>query len=161
VDEIQDILSNLPMLNSEGEFDRSLKRESNPPLPLDPLPAASDLGLRFLSEVLGSSQASDISKLLKLSETELEHYRTNIQSLQLTAIQMRLLGAIDEYKISNAPLKDIVAAFKTLKDKELVMSGKPTEIHGLAGYLMYLERDPQLQEINGSSATEAEVLPNL
>jgi hypothetical protein len=37
-------------------------------------------------------------------------------------------------------LRDLVLAFKILKDKELVIDGKPTEIKGLVGYLVELEK---------------------
>ena len=63
-----------------------------------------------------------------------------IQSLQLTELQARVLDAITPEKIDEAPLKDLVGAYKILKDKELVVDGKPTEIKGLVAYLVEMER---------------------
>jgi len=63
-----------------------------------------------------------------------------LQSLQLTELQCRVLAAITEEKIEEAPLKDLVGAYKILKDKELVIDGKPTEIKGLVAYLVEMER---------------------
>ena len=63
-----------------------------------------------------------------------------IQSLQLTELQCRVLEAITPEKIDEAPLKDLVGAYKILKDKELVVDGKPTEIKGLVAYLVEMER---------------------
>ncbi|MBE9592901.1 MAG: hypothetical protein IMF19_05420 [Proteobacteria bacterium] len=63
-----------------------------------------------------------------------------LQSIQLTELQCRILEAITSEKIDEAPLKDLVGAYKILKDKELVVDGKPTEIKGLVAYLVEMER---------------------
>lgn len=77
-----------------------------------------------------------------------------LQPLQLTAIQARILEHITPEKIAEAPLRDLVLAFKILKDKELVIDGKPSEIKGLVGYLVELEK----KEMSGVTGdiTEAE-----
>lgn len=67
-------------------------------------------------------------------------YRS-LQSLQLTELQARILEAITPSKIEEAGLKDLVLAFKILKDKEQVIEGKPTEIKGLVAYLIKLEEE--------------------
>jgi hypothetical protein len=64
-----------------------------------------------------------------------------LQSLQLTELQARVLEAITPEKIESATLGELVNAFKILKDKELVVDGKPSEIHGLVGYLLHLEKE--------------------
>jgi len=69
-------------------------------------------------------------------------YRS-IQSLQLTALQARILEAITPGKIEEAPLKDLVASYKILKDKELVIENKPSEIKGLVAHLIYMEKQEQ------------------
>ncbi len=66
-------------------------------------------------------------------------YRT-LQNLRLTELQHSVLEAITPDKIAEAPLQVLVQAFKILKDKELVMTGNPTEIKGLVGYLVELEK---------------------
>jgi len=87
-------------------------------------------------------------------------YRS-VQGLQLTDIQRKLLAAMTDEKIAEAPLKDLVNCFKTLKDKELVMDGKPTEIQGLVGYLVQLEREER-GEIDVTPLPEPEEeLPDL
>ncbi len=63
-----------------------------------------------------------------------------LQSLQLTELQCKVLEAITPEKINEAPLKDLVGAYKILKDKELIVDGKPTEIKGLVAYLVEMER---------------------
>lgn len=64
----------------------------------------------------------------------------NLQSLQLTELQARVLEAITPEKINDASLKDLVSAYKILKEKELVVEGKPSEIKGLMAHLIYLEK---------------------
>lgn len=63
-----------------------------------------------------------------------------LQSLQLTELQARVLEAITPEKIDEAPLRDLVGAYRILKDKELVTDGKPTEIKGLVAYLVEMEK---------------------
>lgn len=63
-----------------------------------------------------------------------------IQSLQLTELQCKVLEAITPEKIDEAPLRDLVCAYKILKDKEQVIEGRPTEIKGLVAYLVEMEK---------------------
>ena len=64
-----------------------------------------------------------------------------LQALQLTELQARILEAITPEKIEMAELKDLVIAYKVLKDKELVVDGKPSEIKGLVSYLVHMEKE--------------------
>ena len=63
-----------------------------------------------------------------------------LQSLQLTKLQAAVLERITSEKIADAPLRDLILAYKILKDKELVIEGKPSDIKGLVGYLIELEK---------------------
>ena len=67
-------------------------------------------------------------------------YRS-LQSLQLTELQARILEAITPEKIEESSMKDLVLAFKILKDKEQVIEGKPSEIKGLVSYLIKMEEE--------------------
>ena len=75
----------------------------------------------------------------------LEAYR-DIQALALTEIQAKVLNAISDRKIEEASLRDLVGAFKTLKEKEHLNDGKPTEITGLVGYLIQIEKEEKEAE---------------
>ena len=99
------------------------------------------LSQKDMSEELGASIPTISKKIAELTEDQgiLLKYR-ELQSLQLTKIQARVLDSITPDKIAEAPLRDLVFAFKVLKDKELVTDGKPTEIHGLVSYLVQLEK---------------------
>jgi hypothetical protein len=78
--------------------------------------------------------------MLQRKHGVLLQYRS-VQSLELTEIQAKVLAAITPEKIADAPLRDLIIAFKILKDKEHLMDGKPTELKGLVGYLMQLEKE--------------------
>ena len=96
-----------------------------------------------------------------------------LQSLQLTELQARVLEEITPEKIAGASLKDLVIAYKILKDKELVVEGKPTEIKGLVAYLVALEKEElalkdtevlegELEEIEGPrEITDRDYVPEL
>ena len=75
---------------------------------------------------------------IQASHDVLLRYRA-LQPLQLTALQARILAAITPEKIESAELRDLVLCYKILKDKELVMDGKPTDVKGLVAYLVHIE----------------------
>lgn len=82
-----------------------------------------------------------------------------LQSLELTSIQAQILENITPEKIGTANLRDLVAAFKILKDKELVAEGRPTEIKGLVGYLMHLENEDKSSHLGRTVQTlDAEIV---
>lgn len=64
-----------------------------------------------------------------------------LQNLQLTELQAQILEAVTPDKIDGAPLRDLIFAYKILKDKELVALGKPTDIKGMMHYLIELEEE--------------------
>jgi hypothetical protein len=92
------------------------------------------------------------------SKTGLIMKYREIQNLQLTELQGRVLEAITPEKIAEASLSELVAAFRILKDKELVVTGKPTEIKGLVGYLVELEKREHTKDITVTVTEDAEVI---
>jgi hypothetical protein len=108
--------------------------------------AALDLLMRgestpAVSAELGISTPTLRARIAEIQKKQglLLQYRS-IQSLQLTELQARVLEAITPEKIEQAPLRDLVASYKILKDKELNIEGKPSEIKGLVAHLIYLEK---------------------
>ncbi|MFA5252350.1 MAG: hypothetical protein WC454_07185 [Phycisphaerae bacterium] len=108
--------------------------------------AALDLLMRgeqvpAVASELGISAPTLRSRIadLQMKQGLLLQYRA-IQSLQLTELQARVLEAITPQKIEEAPLRDLIASYKILKDKELNIEGKPSEIKGLVAHLIYLEK---------------------
>jgi len=93
---------------------------------------------------LGISPPTLRARIADLQQKQglLLQYRS-IQSLQLTELQARVLEAITPEKIEAAPLRDLVASYKILKDKEQVIEGKPSEIKGLVAHLIYMEKQEQ------------------
>lgn len=109
----------------EAALDLIMRGESVPSI-------AGELGINYLTL---RNRIAEISKQQNL----LLQYRS-IQSLQLTEIQARILEAITPEKIQEAPLRDLVASYKILKDKELNLEGKPSEIKGLVAHLIHMEQ---------------------
>ena len=127
--------------------------------------ASSELGI--CPQTLSKRMAEIQSK-----QGLLLQYRS-LQSLQLTELQARILEAITPEKIEQAELKDLVLAFKILKDKEQVIEGKPSEIKGLVSYLIKIEEEEaalkepvpegditEIEEVT-KEITDPDFLPNL
>jgi len=127
--------------------------------------ASKELGVS--SQTLSKRMADVQSK-----QGLLLQYRA-LQSLQLTELQARILEAITPEKIEEAGMKDLVLAFKILKDKEQVIEGKPTEIKGLVSYLIKIEEEEfalaesvpegKIEEVTKVTReiTDPDYLPNL
>lgn len=94
-----------------------------------------------VAESTGKAPQTIRSVIAKLQQEQgvLLQYR-ELQNLKLTELQHSILEAITPEKIADAPLNTLVQAYKILKDKELVMTGNPTDIKGLVGYLVKLEK---------------------
>jgi len=90
---------------------------------------------------LGMSSRTLSRRITEIQEKQglILQYRA-LQNIQLTEIQAQILDHITPDKIEEAPLRDLVFAYKVLKDKELVEVGKPTDIKGMMHYLVELER---------------------
>ncbi|HED37371.1 MAG TPA: hypothetical protein ENI76_03885 [Ignavibacteria bacterium] len=94
------------------------------------------------SEELGISKPT-LARLLgdlKLRQGDLHNYEA-FRNLHLTSMQVDILLSISPIDIAEASLKDKIGAFKILRDKQLVSEGKPTEIKGLLGYLIAMEKE--------------------
>jgi hypothetical protein len=124
-------------------------------------------------EVLDASPQTIAARVVEIQEEHgvLLQYRA-IQSLELTKLQAKVLMAITDEKINDASLSELVNAFKILKDKELTLEGKPSDIKGLVGYLIQLEKEeagvntPDSAKVIEAEVTETKTevgdqLPNL
>ena len=111
------------------------------------------LNKKEMAETFGVSTTTLSKRIGEIQKQEglLLQYRA-IQNLQLTSLQAKILDNITEDKIENASLMELVSAFRILKDKELVMTGKPNEIKGLVGYLVEMEKE----KVNLEKAVDAE-----
>jgi len=127
--------------------------------------AAIDLLMRgekipAVSAELGISAPTLRSRIADLQKKQglLLQYRS-IQSLQLTELQARVLEAITPEKIEDASLRDLVMSYKILKDKELVVEGKPSEIRGLVAHLIHLEKQDKALDADVVDIETGEVIP--
>lgn len=94
------------------------------------------------AEELGISRPTLSRRIAEIQAKQgvLLQYRA-LQNLQLTDLQARVLEAITPEKIEEASLKDLVLCYKILKEKELLLSGKPTDVKGFMHYLIELEKE--------------------
>ena len=99
------------------------------------------------------SELNRTIKELQTSQGLLLQYR-ELQHLQLTNLQARVLGAITPEKIDAASITELAQVYRVLKDKELVSQGKANNITGLVGYLEQLEKEDVTKQI--ASVVEAE-----
>lgn len=109
-----------------------------------------------IAQELGISAPTLRTRIADIQKKQglLLQYRS-IQALQLTELQARVLEAITPEKIEEAPLRDLVMSYKILKDKELNIEGKPSEIKGLVAHLIYLEKQEATLS-SGSACTNTE-----
>jgi hypothetical protein len=64
-----------------------------------------------------------------------------VHYLDLISVKHRLLSAMTDEKIEAAPLGQIGQTYGIIAKMEQLIQGRPTEIHGLMGYLMHLEAE--------------------
>lgn len=117
-------------------------------------------GQAQIASELGVSKPTLAARIADLQAKQgvILKYRA-LQSIQLTELQCKILESITDEKIDEAPLRDLVGAYKILKDRELVIDGKPTEIKGLVAYLVEMERQQLAGEsVESIDVTDAEVV---
>jgi DNA-binding Lrp family transcriptional regulator len=111
-----------------------------------------------IAEVMGVSVPTINNRIeaLRKAESSLLAYEKN-QHLDIIAVQQRLIAGVTDEKIEAAPLQHIASAFGTFKKAEQLVTGRPTEIHGLMGYLLHLDKeDIEKKELPDATVIEAE-----
>ena len=110
----------------------------------DALLDMTDDGLtqKDIADEFGISTPTLAKRMAELEERKgmILKYRA-LQSLQLTALQARILESITPSKIEEATLRDLVMAYKILKTGELDIEGKPKEMKGLVAILVQMEKE--------------------
>ena len=97
--------------------------------------------LKKISEEMGVSVPTLSRRIavLKYQKGILTKYR-QLQGLQLTELQARILESINSEKIENASLADLLKAFHVLKKAEIAIRGKESfKVWGLLAHLQALE----------------------
>jgi DNA-binding MarR family transcriptional regulator len=110
------------------------------------------LSQKQLAEQLSVSVPTLSKRIADLQQKQglLLKYR-DLQSLQLTALQARILEAITPEKIDGASLKELIGAFDILKKHERVAEGLPSDIKGLVGYLTEIEKEEARVKLGATS----------
>lgn len=148
--DIQQILDSFDP-SSESFQDDVKQISSNPISRLQPKEIDPDVLMEFIETGVtkkAMAEELDVSiyalnkKIQELQDQSpvLLQYRT-LQSLELTKLQSKVLDNITDEKIESASLRDLVLAYRILKDKEQVIEGKPSDIKGLVSYLIEMERE--------------------
>lgn len=95
-----------------------------------------------IAEVFGVSRQTVSARISELQRSQgvLLKYR-EVKGLHLTQLQARILEAITPEKIDNAPLRDLVYAYKVLADSEVTGEDGRGKMGGLLGYLVQMEKE--------------------
>lgn len=92
---------------------------------------------------------------LKKEESSLLAY-SKVHYLDLISVQQRLVSGVTDEKILDAPLGQIAQAYGVFNKAEQLVQGRPTEIHGLMGYLLKLEKE-DIEQANKIEPSEDDV----
>ena len=132
----------------------------------------TDLMLSLLADGMSrkdTAAALDISPVtldaaverLKKEESSLLAY-SKVHYLDLISVQKRLVDGVTDEKILDAPLGQIAQAYGVFNKAEQLVQGRPTEIHGLMGYLLHLEKEDIGKEMskvdNAGDVVDADVV---
>jgi predicted transcriptional regulator len=122
-------------------------------MPSGRIPKAVDTEL-MLSLISDGMSRKDIAAVLGVTpptlDARVEELRKEEKSLlaydkskylDLISVQERLIAGITDEKISEAPLGQIAQAYGVFDKAKQLDQGRPTEIHGLMGYLLHLEKE--------------------
>ena len=102
---------------------------------------------KILKEIAGKMQISETTLSRRLAALHHENgiltkYR-QLQSLQLTELQARILEELDLKNLEGTSLIDLLSAFKVLKKMEIAIEGKTSpryKIKGLVDHLLFMEK---------------------
>ena len=95
-----------------------------------------------VAEVLGVSPPTISNRIeqLRKEESGLLAY-DKVHYLDLISVKQKLVGGVTDSKIKDAPLGQIAQVYGVFSKMEQLIQGRPTEIHGLMGYLLHLEKE--------------------
>lgn len=104
-----------------------------------------------VAAILGVSAPTISNKIdeLRKEESGLLAYE-KVMHLDLIAVQQKCLNGVTEEKIAEAPLGQIASMFSATNKAMQLATGRPTEIHGLMGYLLHLEKE-DLEKANSNN----------
>lgn len=122
--------------------------------------AIRGLNKKEMAEEMGLSVPTLSARIADIQKRQglILQYRA-LQNIQLTDLQAKILEAITPEKIEEASLKELVMSYKILKEKELLDTGKPTDVKGIMHYLIQIEKEEMAgeQSVDEEDVMEAEV----
>jgi len=117
---------------------------------------ASGMSRKEIAEVMGVSPPTISNKIeeLRREENQLLAY-DKVHYLDLIGVKQRLIAGVTDDKILEAPLGQIAQAYGVFAKSEQLIQGRPTEIHGLMGYLLHLEKEDIAKIKSGNGNDDA------
>lgn len=118
---------------------------------------ADGMSRKDIADVMGVSPPTISNKIeeLRREESALLAY-DKVHYLDLIGVKQRLVAGVTDDKILEAPLGQIAQAYGVFAKSEQLIQGRPTEIHGLMGYLLHLEKEDiaKAKSSNGDDAID-------
>jgi transposase-like protein len=117
------------------------KKETNEAAIL--LQRSQGASIKSISQDLGISTATLSRRIAELQHKQgiLTKYR-ELQGLELTGLQLRMLESLTPEKMSQASLSELLSCFHILKKVEMAIQGKGNlKITGLLQYLVEMEKE--------------------
>lgn len=132
-------------------------KELNEALMIDLL--ADGMTKKDVADILGVSPPTIANRIedLKKRESSLLAY-DKVHHLDLIDVKQRIVAGVTNDKIAEAPLAHLANAYGVFAKHEQLIQGRPTEIHGLMGYLLHLEKEDIEAKQSNSSSNDDDVI---
>lgn len=103
---------------------------------------AEGMNTKSIASLLGVSAPTVLAKIeeLKKEESALLAY-DKTKHLDLIGVQQRILANVTDEKLAAAPVQHLASSYAQFGKMLLLDQSRPTEIHGLMGYLIHLEKE--------------------
>jgi predicted transcriptional regulator len=117
---------------------------------------ADGMSKKEVADIIGCSPPTISAKIAELrkDEASLLAYDKN-KYLDLIGVQQRILANVTDEKLAEAPVQHLASAYSNFGKMLQLDQGKPTEIHGLMGYLMKLEQEDIAKREADNAETDA------
>ena len=99
---------------------------------------------------LAQEDIAAVTESLRGLAPSLDTY-TELESIHVRKCALEVLNGITPDKVAGANLRDLVTAYKLLKEKDLLLQGRPTELTGIMHLVVSMEKKFEGKEEDPSS----------